>query len=120
MKRIVLLSLLVIIGVTVYTQDTITANVAKNYIGKEITVCGKVVSPKFLASSNGKPTYLNLDKKYPNHIFTIVIWEEVRKEFDFKPEVYYLNKEVCVYGRVSVYKEKPQIEIKSSSQLSEK
>src|SRR5438874_1895717 len=56
-------------------QDApLTASQAKQYVGSTATVCGKVMSPRFASSSRGQPTFLNLDKAYPNQEFTILIW----------------------------------------------
>src|SRR5512137_1607048 len=57
----------------VISQTRITPAEAKNHIGQEMTVCGNVANSR-QASTRGQPTFLNLDKKYPNPMFTIVIW----------------------------------------------
>ena len=64
-----------------------TAHMAQNHVGEKATVCGKVVSSHYASSSNGEPTFLNLDEAYPNHVFTAVIWGDNREQFD-EPEVY--------------------------------
>ena len=45
--------------------------------GDVITVCGTVVSAKWSAKSGN--TYLNLDKKFPNQIFSVTIFKDHRK-----------------------------------------
>jgi hypothetical protein len=55
------------------SAETIAASEAKNHIGEKATVCGKVVSAHYAARSRSQPTFLNLDKPYPQQIFTIVI-----------------------------------------------
>jgi hypothetical protein len=52
----------------------LTAAEAKDHIGKKLIVCGTVVSARHATRSRGQPTFLNLDKPYPNQIFTVVIW----------------------------------------------
>lgn len=64
-----------------YSKKYITPAEAINYIGQEKTVCGVVVSTKYAFFSKGQPTFLNLDKPYPNHIFTVVIWGKDRVKF---------------------------------------
>ena len=59
-------------------QQKLSANDAKNHIGETATVCGSVVSTRYAASTKGQPTFLNLDKPYPNHIFTVLIRGEHR------------------------------------------
>ena len=46
---------------------------AKNHLGENATVCGVVVSTKYLESKPRSPTLLDLDKPYPQQPFTIVI-----------------------------------------------
>lgn len=37
-------------------------------------MCGVVASTKHVSTSKGRPTFLNLDKPYPDQPFTVVIW----------------------------------------------
>lgn len=50
-----------------------------------MAVCAQVVSTRYGDSSKGQPTFINLDKPYPNQIFTVVIWVGNRGKFG-KPE----------------------------------
>ena len=43
------------------------------------------------------PTFLNFDKRYPDQIFTLVIWGGDRSKFG-DPETVYRGKRVCVTG----------------------
>lgn len=89
---------------------------AADHVGKQAEICGVVASAKFAAGSCGKPTFLNLGRPYPNHIFTAVIWGSHRERFDYAPED--LEGEgVCVSGTISTYRGKPQIEVSSPSQI---
>lgn len=45
---------------------------AKGHIGERATVCGKVASTRYAATTRGKPTFLNLDQPYPNPLFTVL------------------------------------------------
>jgi len=94
----------------------ITASEAKDHIGEVQTVCGKVVSARFATSSKGQPTFLNLDKPYPNEIFTILIWGENRSKFG-TPETKYNDASVCVTGKISVYHGTPEIMATEPSQI---
>lgn len=71
---------------------------AKHHIGEKITVCGTVVSTKLVDKSQA--TYLNLDRQFPNQIFTVQIWKEGRQGFTYAPEVFLNSKKVCVTGKV--------------------
>jgi hypothetical protein len=89
---------------------------AKNHIGEKGIVCGKVVSTRFAGRSRGQPTFLNLDKPYPNQIFTIVIWGSDRPKFG-DPEAKYSDKNVCVTGKVTSYRDIPEIAANDPSQI---
>ena len=60
------------VSIFAYSQDTITPEDAAKFIGQHKTVCGKVASAHFAAKSKGQPTFINLDKPYPNQVFTWV------------------------------------------------
>ncbi len=95
---------------------TLSASQAKDHMGETATVCGKVVSTRYAASSRGQPTFLNLGKPYPEHVFTIVIWGDNRASFG-RPEEEYKEKEVCVTGKIEPYGGRPQIEAKQASDI---
>ena len=96
---------------------SITAYEAAKHVSETKTVCGVVASAKFAASSRGQPTFLNLEKPYPDHVFTIVIWREGRASFPFKPEQYYKGKTICVTGLIATYRGKPEIVVRSPAQI---
>jgi hypothetical protein len=97
------------------SADKITPAQAKDHIGKHATVCGVVASANFAARSSRQPTFLNLDKPSPDHIFTAVIWIEDRPKFG-KPETL-KGRRVCVSGLVESYQGKPQIVLQEADQL---
>lgn len=83
--------------------SSISANEAKNHIGEKATVCGQVAGAHYAARSRGNPTFINLDRAYPNQIFTIVIWGSDRAKFG-DPEDMYGGKHVCVTGTITLYR----------------
>jgi DNA/RNA endonuclease YhcR with UshA esterase domain len=40
---------------------------------------------------------------------TIVIYSESLKNFDSNPEEFYNGKNICVWGKIKIYKGKPEI-----------
>ncbi len=108
----VLLSFLVIapfgVSSTSAQSRRLAATEAKDHIGEQATVCGKVASTRYAATTRDKPTFLNLDKPYPSQIFTILIWGESREKFG-TPEEKYRDKQVCVTGKIIEYKGEPEI-----------
>ena len=90
---------------------------AHKYIGEIQTVCGTVASTKYAIRSRGQPTFLNLNRPYPNHIFTIVIWGADRYKFKNPPEIFLKGKTICVTGLITTYRGKPQIIVQDPSQI---
>ena len=106
----------VIVTSPAISQKKLTAEEAKEHFGQNATVCGEVVSTRYADSSRGHPTFLNLDKRYPNQIFTVVIWGENRSKFG-KPDEDYKGKRICVSGRITRYAGKPEIVVSDPKQI---
>ncbi len=64
---------------------------------KEITVCGTVVSTRYSRSGN---LWFNLDKKFPNQIFSFYISKKDLSNFSGNPEAEFEGKVVTVKGKV--------------------
>jgi hypothetical protein len=94
-----------------------TADEASSHVGEKATVCGIVADTNYASSSNGRPTFLNFDKPYPRHKFTVVIWSSERSRFPNSPESFYRNKSVCANGLIEMYSGKAQIVARTESQL---
>jgi hypothetical protein len=101
-------SLVLLLAVSILAQKKLTASEAKDHFGETATVCGDVVSSRYSSSSKGQPTFLNFDKPYPNHIFTVVIWGSNRGKFK-TPEEDYKDKKICVTGKITAYDGLPEI-----------
>ncbi len=100
-----------------FAGDQITASEAAKFIGQSKTVCGHVASTFYARSSRGAPTFINLDKAYPNQIFTVVIWQDDRYKFPGPPEREYKDKDVCVSGVIKVYRGVAEIIVKSPDMI---
>jgi hypothetical protein len=110
-----ILLLFLSIAVLPTVAETITAADAKNHIGEQATVCGKVAGEKTAAGSRGEPTFINLDAAYPNQVFTILVWGDDRKNVGELPRV---GSRVCASGVIQDYRGVPEIVVRSSGQLS--
>src|ERR1022692_4214684 len=97
-SRLSLLAVILLAVSPALAQKTLTATEAKDHIGEQGTVCGKVVSPRYAESSRGSPTFLNFDQPYPNQVFTLLIWGSDRSKFG-DPETSYRGKRICVTGK---------------------
>ena len=117
MRRIsVILLVGVIFASPAIAQKKLTPSEAKEHFGETATVCGEVVSARYASKSKGEPTFLNLDKPYPNQIFTVVIWGEHRSKFG-KPEDDYRGKKICVSGKITAYAGLPEIIVADPKQI---
>ena len=92
-----------------FGKGKINTTQAKDFIGKEKCVCGKVVSTKFSENGKANPTYINLDKKYPEQVFTLMIFGKDRQNFSYKPEEFLQGKTICIKGKIGEFKGTPQI-----------
>jgi hypothetical protein len=101
---------------TAAQTNKITAAEAKDHVGETRTVCGKVVSTHYATASKGQPTFLNLDEPYPRETFTILIWGSDRAKFGV-PETKYKDARVCVTGKITSYREKPEVIATEPSQI---
>ena len=101
---------------TSLAQKKYSASEAKEHVGETATVCGKVASTRYAPRSKGQPTFLNLDERYPNQIFTILIWGEDRSKFG-TPESQYRDANVCVTGKITSYRGVPEVVAREPSQI---
>ena len=101
---------------TAAQTNKITATEAKDHVGETRTVCGKVASPHFASKSKGEPTFLNLDEPYRKQDFTILIWGSDRAKFG-APETRYKDATVCVTGKITSHRDKPEIIATEPSQI---
>jgi hypothetical protein len=99
-------------------QERISPSEAAKYVGKSATVCGKVASTAYAIQVVGRPTFLNLERPYPNQPFTVVIWGSERSKFSPPPEKAYDGKKICVSGIVGRFRdEPPRIVVTKPSQI---
>jgi endonuclease G len=75
---------------------------AKLYMGKgkQVTVVGKVVSSRY---SQAGHLWFNLDKQYPNQIFSVMIRKENLIDFTGDPQAAFTGKVIAVKGEISKF-----------------
>lgn len=95
----------------------VPATEASRHVGEIAEVCGRVASAAYIASVKGRPTFLNLERPYPDQPFTVVIWGSNRAGFASPPERLFDAKSICVTGRIETYRGKPQIEVTDPGQI---
>lgn len=95
----------------------ISANEAKDHIGKAAEVCGEVANARFISNIKGQPTFINFGLPAPNQDFTAVIWGINRSKWKQSPENIYFGNEVCVLGNIESHEGTPQIEVLNPDQI---
>jgi hypothetical protein len=109
-----LLTLLCVILFSVSNAQTeVKAEDLKSRVGDTIKFCGKVFTARLMERSAKTPTFINIDAAYPNQ----VVLGDDRKNFKNQPEEFYLNKKVCIVGKLETFKDQLQIVIHSEEQL---
>ena len=104
-----------LVAARLVAADTIPSSEAKNHVGETATVCGHVADSRY-QESGSHVTFLNFDKTYPNHTFTGFIPGDSRARFT-APEKEYLDKDVCVTGKIQDYRGKPEIVLTDPQQI---
>ncbi len=94
------------------TSEIISWQDAHEYYGQTKTVKGKIIA----TNNTGKVCFLNFHKNWRKY-FTAVIFSSDFDKFPPYPEEYYLRRTVRVTGLVKEYRGKPEIIIKSPSQI---
>jgi hypothetical protein len=117
MKKTTTLLTAVIFTLLVQAQKEISMDSLNNYIGDSVRVCTKIFGGIYLERSKEKPTLLNAGAAYPSAPLTVVIWADARKLFKEAPEAFYKDKEVCINGKLILYKDKPEIVVYDEKQL---
>jgi endonuclease YncB( thermonuclease family) len=91
-------------------ESAIAAAEAAAHAGEHATVCGLVADSRWLGP--GRLTFLNLGRPYPDQDFTVVIRDGDRTAFPVPPERAYREREICVTGRIEIYRGAPQIVVR--------
>lgn len=93
------------------SPKTYSSAEAKDHAGERAAVTGYVAD----VVKRERVAYLNFDKKYPKNTFTGVVFEEKFEEVGDLS--IYRNKNIEINGKITIYKDKPQIIITSKNQI---
>ncbi|MDA3911924.1 MAG: DNA/RNA non-specific endonuclease [Bacteroidales bacterium] len=89
---------------------------ARAFMGakRKATICGTVVSTHKSQKGN---TFINLDKSFPNQVFSITIWASDHVNFPFKPAEFLMDKKICVTGKVTEYNGTPSLYLSNENNI---
>lgn len=112
MKKYIFFFLLFAFAVSInsYSQETISSQVAKDYIGQTLQVKGKVAN--IFTSPKGN-TFINFDEPSPKQTFTAVVMSGTSIDISNIKE----NCTLTVYGTIKEYKGKPEIILENNEQI---
>ena len=105
MLRSSLTALCLVASATAILAQTLPTAEASKHVGEQATVCGTISGKHTADKAKGKPTFVDIDGAYPHQAFTVVIWDDDKTRVGDFPS----SGNVCVSGRIAVYKEVPQI-----------
>ncbi len=115
--KIILIIFGCIVSYTSFAQQEIKIEDAIYHVGDSVKICSKVYGGKYLPDVKGQPTFLNFGGNYPNAPLTIAIWNDIRNEFEEAPEEFYKGVQVCIVGKIVLYKGKPEIILRNKNQI---
>lgn len=116
MKSIIVLFFSLFSVASAEAQTSIKLEEVSKHVGDSVTVCGLVADMRYFENSKNKPTLLNIGAKHPDAPLTVVIWENARALFTGKLEDL-VNKNICITGRIILYKGKPEIIVDIPEQI---
>jgi len=119
-KSLFLLAVATLLAAMVKAQQEINIGELDKHVGDSVTVCTKIYGGIYLDTRKGAPTLLNAGGNYPNAPLTILIWGDIRSQFKEAPELFYSGKEICISGKIKMYKDKPEIVIYDEKQIKAK
>jgi hypothetical protein len=96
--------------------QTLTPGEAASHIGDTATVCGDVSGMHATLRAKGQPAFLDLDGRYPQNLFTVLIWGKDQPKFGNLAR--FSNQRICVSGVISGYRGKPEMILHDPSAIS--
>lgn len=99
------------------SQVGISPEEAGQYVNKFASVCGKAVQSIYMPDLANQPTFIYLEKPYPDQIFTVVIWGSNRTRFPRPPDALFTGTDICVGGMIINYRDTPQIIVDDPAQI---
>ena len=82
--------------------------------GASYTVCGNVVSTRYSRKGN---LFMNLDKQFPNQIFSVFISKDNLINFSTDITRVVKNKNVCFNGKIDNFNQVPTIVLNDEDEM---
>jgi len=118
MKLLVSILIALAIYCTGYSQTKIELKDISSHIGDSVEVQGTIFGIRYFENAKNAPILINVGAAYPNQLLTIVVFDDVRKQFKLSLDEKSAKGNIAwVTGKVELYKGKPQIVITTPEQL---
>jgi endonuclease G, mitochondrial len=101
---------------TLLPRNTFNTVQARLYMGKgeKVTVVGTVVSTKLSSKGN---VFLNLDKRFPNQVFTVSIFKDKTIHFSYAPNKFLAGKKISVKGIITNFNGTPSMAVENENAI---
>ena len=98
-------------------RNHFNTTIARQWVGQnqEVSVCGTVVGARLSRAGN---VLINLDKQFPNQVFTVFVKKEDIVNFNYDLTEVLKNKVICVKGKVMNQGGTPTMYIENQNALS--
>ena len=96
-------------AVSAFAQKEIKIEEAKNHSNETVKICTKIYGGKSIANALDTLTLLDAGKPYPDSPLRLVIKGNAQREFTGDIVNYYKGMNVCISGKIQLYKGKPEI-----------
>lgn len=87
---------------------------ARSHYDSKIKVCGTVIG---VHKSRKGHVYLNIDRAFPEQLFSVNIWKDNLVNFSYNPADYLLNDKICVKGFVQKKYGRPATSVDNEKQI---
>src|SRR5687767_64710 len=115
MKQFAILFLFTFLSFTAFAQQDIRLEDVSKHVGDSVTVTGKIFGIRYFADGKNAPTLINIGGAFPNHLLTVVIYGDDRKNFQPSPEELLKDRTVVIKGKIELYRDRPQIVVKDAT-----
>ena len=112
MRSLAFTLLLLATATPALAQATIAPAAAKDHVGEVVIIEGAVSE---VHHASGRATFIDMGGRYPNNVFTAVIFESDAGKF---PNVDALNgKTIHVSGSIRLYRGRPEVILNDPGQI---
>ena len=100
-RGVIVIAFFLLVPAVLFPQKHIPLEDVPKHIGETVNVCGIVYRASLLDNVKGKPTLMNLGGGSSLERIEIRIKFEDRMNFAYNPEALFLNKHICLTGKIT-------------------